>query len=67
MSSAFALMYSMAMVADSFMILPKFPVILKLPFPLEIADSIKSISPPTDVHAKPVTTPATWLFSYRSL
>ena len=49
----------MAIVADSFIIFPRFPVILKLPFPGEIADSIKRMSPPTEVHAKPVTTPAT--------
>ena len=59
-------MYSIAMVADSFITFPKFPVILKAPFPLERMDSINKISPPTRVHANPVTTPATSLFSYLS-
>ena len=54
------------MVADSFITLPKLPVIFKVPFPLDKIDSIKRISPPTLVHAKPVTTPATSLFSYLS-
>ncbi|MNL76475.1 hypothetical protein D3C87_2024490 [compost metagenome] len=39
---------------------------VKEPFPSEIKDSIKRISPPTLVHARPVTTPATSLFSYLS-
>ena len=38
----------------------------KFPFPLDKIDSINKISPPTLVHAKPVTTPATSLFSYLS-
>ena len=54
------------MVADSFITLPKFPVIFKPPFPLDKMDSINKISPPTRVHASPVTTPATSLFSYLS-
>ena len=37
---------------------PKFPVKVILPLPLLAAHSTKSISPPTAVHAKPVTTPA---------
>ena len=65
-SSACALMYSIAMVALSFITLPRLPVMFKLPFPLESIDSIKRISPPTLVQAKPVTTPATSLFSYLS-
>ena len=65
--SAFDLIYSKANVADSFMTLPKFPVSVKTPFPFEMVDSINKISPPTCVHAKPVTTPATSLFSYLSL
>ena len=52
------------MVADSFITLPKLPVIFRFPFPLDKIDSINKISPPTRVHAKPVTTPATSLFSY---
>ena len=56
----------MAIVADSFMTLPKFPVIAIAPFPFDRIDSIKRISPPTRVQAKPVTTPATLLFSYLS-
>ena len=59
--------YSRAIIADSFIILPKFPVIERSPFPSEIDDSINNISPPTEVHANPVTTPATELFSYLSL
>ena len=39
----------------------------RFPLPSDIDDSINSISPPTDVHASPVTTPATVLFSYLSL
>ena len=62
-SFAFDFIYSIAIIADSFIIFPKFPVIVKSPFPGEIEDSIKSISPPTDVQASPVTTPAIRLFS----
>ena len=51
-------MYSKAIVADSFITLPRFPVKVKFPFPLEIVDSTNKISPPYCVHAKPVTTPA---------
>ncbi len=40
---------------------------VKFPFPLLKLDSIKRISPPTLVHAKPVATPATSLFKSRSL
>ena len=40
---------------------PNFPVICILPFPGITADSIFKISPPTSVHANPVTTPT--LFS----
>ena len=36
------------------------------PLPFETIDSINKISPPTLVQAKPVTTPATSLFSYLS-
>ena len=57
--SAFDLMYSKAIVADSFITVPKFPVKVSVPFPLEINDSINKISPPTEVQARPVTTPAT--------
>ena len=39
---------------------------LSKPFPGDIADSMKRISPPTDVQAKPITTPATSFVSYRS-
>ena len=60
-------MYSNAIIADSFIILPRFPVMERFPFPSDIDDSINNISPPTDVHASPVTTPATVLFSYLSL
>ena len=55
------------MVADSDITLPKFPVIESFPFPFDNIDSINKISPPTLVHAKPVTTPAISLFSYLSL
>ncbi len=54
------------MVADSFITFPKFPVMVNAPFPLDKIDSINKISPPTLVHANPVTTPATSLFSYLS-
>ena len=50
-----------------FITVPKFPVIVIIPFPGESNDSMKRISPPTEVQAKPVTTPATSLFSYLSL
>ena len=61
--SALDLIYSKAIVADSFMTVPKFPVNVKFPFPNDINDSINKISPPTDVQANPVTTPATSLLS----
>jgi hypothetical protein len=61
------LLYSKAIVADSFITVPKFPVIVIAPLPGEIKDSIKRISPPTLVQANPVTTPATSLLSYLSL
>ena len=51
-------MYSKDIVADSFITLPKFPVIDRTPLPLDIADSIKRISPPYEVQARPTTTPA---------
>jgi hypothetical protein len=63
-SFAFALIYSKAIVADSFITVPKFPVVI---VPSRDNDSMNKISPPTDVQAKPVTTPATSLFSYLSL
>ena len=53
--------------ADSFITSPSLPVKDSLPFPLLKPTSIKRISPPTEVQAKPVTTPATLLFSYLSL
>ena len=57
--SACALIYSNAKTADSFITSPKFPVSVNLlPFPLLRLVSIKRISPPTEVHANPVTTPA---------
>ena len=56
----------MAIVADSFITVPKFPVMVRFPFPFDKIDSIYSISPPTLVQAKPVTTPATSLLSYLS-
>ena len=64
--SEFDFRYSKAIVADSFSTLPKFPVIPRLPLPFDSEDSIKRISPPTAVHASPVTTPAILLFSARS-
>ena len=47
-------MYSIAIVADSRITLPRFPVMVRLPFPFESIDSINKISPPTLVQAKPV-------------
>jgi hypothetical protein len=40
-SFALALIYSKAIVADSFITVPKFPVIVIAPLPGEIKDSIK--------------------------
>ena len=57
----------MAMLADSFMTSPKLPVRVSLPLPGLRLASINKISPPTDVQAKPVTTPATSFPSYKSL
>ena len=57
MLSACALRYSRAIMADSFITSPKFPVKVSFPLPLVILDSIKSTSPPILVHANPVTTP----------
>ena len=52
-------MYSRASMADSFITSPRFPVNVSFePFPLLRLVSMNKISPPTDVHAKPVTTPA---------
>ena len=51
------LRYWSAIVALSFITLPRLPVIDIFPFPLLKIDSINKISPPTFVHAKPVTTP----------
>ena len=59
--------YSRAIVADSDITLPKLPVIESLPFPFDKVDSINNISPPTLVHANPVTTPAISFDSYLSL
>ena len=53
------------MVADSFITVPKFPVMVKLPFPLLKILSINKISPPTLVQAKPVTTPGESVISER--
>ena len=60
-------MYSNAITADSFIIFPRLPVIDKFPLPSDNDDSMNKISPPTEVHARPVTTPAKLLFSYLSL
>ena len=60
-------MYCNAIVADSFITVPKLPVIERIPFPLDNIDSINKISPPTLVQARPVTTPAVSLFSNLSL
>ena len=57
----------MAIVADSFITFPRFPVIFITPLPFDNIDSMNKISPPTRVQANPVTTPATLLFSYLSL
>ena len=56
---ACALMYSSASMADSFITSPKLPVnVSRAPLPRLRLVSTKSISPPTAVHANPVTTPA---------
>ena len=60
-------MYCMAIIADSFMTSPKFPVNVSFsPLLLLRLDSTNNISPPTAVHAKPVTTPAYSFPSYLS-
>ena len=54
-----ALRYWIAIIADSFITSPRLPVSVSLsPLPFEIDDSMKSMSPPTCVQARPVTTPA---------
>ncbi len=61
---ALLLRYWSAIMADSFMTVPKLPVSVSLsPLPGESADSMKRISPPAWVHARPVTTPGLSLFS----
>ena len=59
-------MNSIAMVADSFITVPKLPVIVKLPLPFDNMDSMNRMSPPTLVQANPVTIPATSLDSDKS-
>ena len=54
-----ALRYSKASIADSFITSPRFPVnVRRPPFPRLKLVSTNKISPPTAVHASPVTTPA---------
>ena len=55
--SGCAFMYWNAMVVDSFITLPRFPVIESWPFPSLTELSTKRISPPIWVQASPVTTP----------
>ena len=58
-SEACALMYSSASMADSFITSPRLPVsVRRPPLPRLRLVSTKRISPPTAVHARPVTTPA---------
>ncbi len=61
-----ALRYSSAIMALSFMTSPRFPVRVSLPVPFVSEVSIKRISPPVGVQARPVTTPATSLSLYLS-
>ena len=61
--SCFALMYSREIVADSFITFPRFPVMVRFPFPLLKMLSMNKMSPPTEVQAKPVTTPGTSIIS----
>ena len=65
--SALDLRYSNAKVADSFITSPRLPVMVSVPLPLLMLDSIKSISPPTWVQARPVTTPTLGSLPRRSL
>ncbi|MNY53136.1 hypothetical protein D3C86_1888670 [compost metagenome] len=60
-------MNSNAIVADSFITFPRFPVIVRAPFPFDKILSIKRMSPPTLVQAKPVTTPGTSVISAKVL
>jgi hypothetical protein len=46
--------------ADSRMTSPSWPVIVSLPVPGIAPTSMKSTSPPTGVHARPVATPGAW-------
>ena len=66
-SLCFALMYSNAKVALSFITVPRFPVILSVPFPLDKILSMNKISPPTFVQASPVTTPISLVVSETAL
>ncbi|EJX08453.1 hypothetical protein EVA_03439 [gut metagenome] len=53
------MIYSSASTADSFITSPKLPVKVSLAPRLRLTlVSMKRISPPTAVHANPVTTPA---------
>ena len=56
-SSCFALMYSKESVALSFITFPRLPVMVREPLPSDRILSMKRISPPTLVQARPVTTP----------
>ena len=49
-------------VADSFITSPSWPVSVSFPVPGINVPSMKRISPPTGVHASPVTTPGTGSF-----
>lgn len=55
------LMRLCAICADSFITSPSFPVSFSFPSPGVSAASMYSMSPPTGVHASPVTTPAGFL------
>ena len=56
--SQFALRYCNAITADSFITSPRLPVSVSFSaFAFDSEDSINKISPPTAVHASPVTTP----------
>ena len=54
------------MLADSFITFPRLPVIVSAPLPFERLASIKRIAPPTEVQARPVTTPGIAFDSLRS-
>ena len=56
-----------AMVADSFMTSPSWPVRTRSPLPAILLASTTSTSQPKDVHARPIATPILPMRSLRAL